>query len=97
MGIFFTVGEKKVRPGVYQRYENRGTGSIAGAVNGIVAAVYKSNWGPLGAVETIGADEAGSLTARLGGGTGATTQVITEAFNGGATTVLAERLGSCGF
>lgn len=96
MGIFFTVGEKKVRPGVYQRYENRGTGSIAGAVNGIVAAVYKSNWGPLGAVETIGADEAGSLTARLGGGTGATTQVITEAFNGGATTVLAVRLGSGG-
>lgn len=96
MGIFFTVGEKKVRPGVYQRYENRGTGSIAGAVNGIVAAVYKSNWGPLGAVETIGADEAGGLTARLGGGTGATTQVITEAFNGGATTVLAVRLGSGG-
>lgn len=96
MGIFFTVGEKKVRPGVYQRYENRGTGSLAGAVNGIVAAVYKSNWGPLGAVETIGADEAGGLTARLGGGTGATTQVITEAFNGGATTVLAVRLGSGG-
>lgn len=96
MGIFFTVGEKKVRPGVYQRYENRDTGSAAGAVNGIVAAVYKSNWGPLGAVEAIGADEAGGLTARLGGGTGATTQIITEAFNGGATTVLAVRLGNGG-
>ena len=96
MGIFFTAGEKKIRAGSYQRYENRGSGSLAGAVNGIVAAVYKSNWGPVGAVETIGADEAGSLTARLGGGTGYTTQVITEAFNGGATTVLAVRLGSGG-
>ena len=96
MGIFFTVGEKKVRPGVYQRYENRGTGPLAGAVNGIVAAVYKSNWGPVGVVETIGSDEAGSLTARLGGGSNNTTAVITEAFNGGATTVLAVRLGNGG-
>lgn len=96
MGIFFTVGEKKVRPGVYQRYENRGTGSLAGAVNGIVAAVYKSNWGPVGAVETIGSDEAGGLTARLGGGANNTVDVITEAFNGGAITVLAVRLGSGG-
>ena len=30
MGMFFTVGEKKIRPGVYQRYENRGTSSTAG-------------------------------------------------------------------
>ena len=28
MGIFFTVGEKKKRPGVYQRYEN-----VGGVVN----------------------------------------------------------------
>lgn len=96
MGIFFTAGEKKIRPGVYQRYENRGTGSLAGAVNGIVAACYKSNWGPIGAVETIGAEEAGSLAARLGGGANGTTEVITEAFNGGATTVLAVRLGKGG-
>ena len=33
MGMFFTVGEKKIRPGVYQRYENRGTSSTAGAVD----------------------------------------------------------------
>ena len=96
MGIFFTAGEKKIRPGVYQRYENRGTGPLAGAVNGIVAAVYKSNWGPLGEVETIGSDEAGSLTARMGGGENGTIDVVSEAFNGGATTVLAVRLGSGG-
>ena len=35
MGIFFTVGEKKKRPGVYQRYENVGGVSIAGATDEI--------------------------------------------------------------
>lgn len=96
MGIFFTAGENKIRPGIYQRYENRGTGPLAAAVNGIVAAVYRSNWGPVGAVENIGADEAGTLSARLGGGAAATVDLVTEAFQGGATTVLAVRLGSGG-
>src|SRR5699024_4317740 len=40
--------------------------------------------------------EAGGLTARMGGGANATVDVVTEAFNGGATTVLAVRLGSGG-
>ena len=66
MGMFFTVGEKKIRPGVYQRYENRGTSSTAGAVNGIVAATYRSNWGPVGEVQTIGSDEAGNLQVLIG-------------------------------
>lgn len=43
MGIFFTTGEKKVRPGVYQRYENIGGPQIAGATNGIVACCICSN------------------------------------------------------
>ena len=44
MGIFFTVGENKKRPGVYQRYENVGGVSIAGATDGIVACCIRSNW-----------------------------------------------------
>ena len=98
MGMFFTVGEKKIRPGVYQRYENRGTSSTAGAVNGIVAATYRSNWGPVGEVQTIGSDEAGNLQVLIGknGGSGSTVDVVTEAFNGGALTVLAVRLGTGG-
>ena len=96
MGIFFTVGEQKVRPGVYNRYENRGANPVAGAVDGIVAATYKSNWGPLGQVETIQADEAGTLSARMGGDAKSTVDVIQEAFQGGATTVLAVRLGTGG-
>lgn len=96
MGIFFSVGETKIRPGIYQRYENRGTSAIAGAVNGIVAATYKSNWGQLGKVQTIGADEVGKLAVMLGGDSTSTTDIITEAFNGGAVTVLAVRLGTGG-
>ena len=53
MGIFFTVGEKKKRPGVYQRYENVGGVSIAGATDGIVACCIRSNWGELGKVHTF--------------------------------------------
>lgn len=96
MGIFFVPGEKKVRAGVYQRYENVGVGPTASVINGIVAACYRSNWGPLGVVETIGADEAGGLAVRMGGGEKNTVQVVQEAFNGGAVTVHAVRLGTGG-
>ena len=96
MGIFFEAGEVKIRAGLYQRYQNRGSNAIAGAVNGIVAATYKSNWGPLGKVQTIGSDEAGNLAVLLGGGANSTADIVTEAFNGGASTVLAVRLGTGG-
>ena len=96
MGVFFSAGEKKTRPGVYQNYENQGTGSTAGAVNGIVAATYRSNWGPVGEVQSIGSDEAGNLSVLLGGGSTSTTDVVQEAFTGGAITVLAVRLGTGG-
>ena len=43
----FVVGETKIRPGVYTRYENAGGVEIAGAANGIGAAVIRANWGPL--------------------------------------------------
>lgn len=48
MGAFFTVGEQKIRPGVYIRYENIGTPEEPGVRGGICAAVFKADWGPLG-------------------------------------------------
>lgn len=92
MGIFFTSGEKKTRAGVYQRYENAGTPQIAGATNGIAACVVKSDWGPLGAVQTFESAEA----AKKLYGTGGTVHVIEELFNGGAVRVHAVRMGSGG-
>ena len=43
----FTIGETKVRPGEYHRFENAGGIPTAGATNGIVAGVIRANWGPL--------------------------------------------------
>lgn len=92
MGVFFTVGEKKKRPGVYQRYENIGGASIAGATDGIVACCVRSNWGELGKVYTFESIEA----AKSAFGSGGTTDVLTEVFNGGANKVYCVRLGSGG-
>ena len=92
MGIFFTSGEKKVRAGVYQRYENVGTPIVAGAVNGIAACVIKADWGPIGEVMSFESYEA----AKKAYGTGGTVHVIEELFAGGASTVHAARLGTGG-
>jgi hypothetical protein len=92
MGIFFTVGETKKRPGIYQRYENIGGTAAAGASNGIAAAVIKANWGPCNTVVTMSSDSEISKYF----GTSGTTQVLHELFTGGATTVRAVRAGSDG-
>ena len=45
MAGVFTIGEKKVRPGVYTRYENASGVAPAGAVNGIGAVVIQDKLG----------------------------------------------------
>ena len=83
MGIFFTVGESKKRPGVYQRYENVGGVSIAGATDGIVACCIRSNWGERNKVHTFESIE--QAIAVLGnGGENGTVSLLTEIFTGGA-------------
>lgn len=92
MGKFYVAGEKKVRPDVYQKYTNVGGVELAGAVNGIVATVVKSSWGPLGKVITLeNQAEADKVL-----GKGGTTDVIREIFKGGAIKVYAVRLGTTG-
>ncbi len=68
MASFFIIGEKKVRPGVFFRYENWGLPAVAGADDGKCAAVFKSNWGPLGKPQPV---EAFEEIARLFGDGGA--------------------------
>jgi len=93
MAIFFSSGEQKIRPGVYQRYENTGGASLAGALNGQVAVVIKSNWGPLGQVQYI---ETPSQAYKVygNGGENDTVSIIEEIFKGGASVVKAIRLGA---
>lgn len=93
MAAFFTIGEKKTRPGVYYRYENSGTPPTAGADDGKCAAVFRSNWGPVGEVKEI--EDSGDIAKIYGdGGASGTTDVALEEFKGGARKVFAIRLGS---
>ena len=53
MASLYTVGETKVRPGVYRRYTTTSVGVVAGADDGTVAAVIQADWGPLGVGDEI--------------------------------------------
>ena len=92
MAGVFTIGEKKVRPGVYTRYENAGGVSLAGAVNGIGAVVIRANWGPLNKLVELDSPSAAASVF----GTELTVDAITEMFNGGCSKVKAVRAGSGG-
>lgn len=50
MGQSYYVGEKKIRPGTYQRYEKQGANAPAGAVEHAVAIPVQASWGPVGEV-----------------------------------------------
>ena len=95
MASFFIIGEQKVRPGVYFRYENWGLPPIAGVDDGVCAAVFQSNWGPVGQPQAI---ENFADIARIygDGGPDGTTAVPIEQFRGGARRVFALRLGAEG-
>lgn len=88
----FLPGEEKIRPGVYQRYENADPPLAVNAMDGIGAAVVQSNWGPVGEAVTITASEKDNHALGKGGTTG----IITEMFAGGCNTVKAVRLGTGG-
>lgn len=91
MGYFYKKGEKKVRPGLYQRYENRGASTTAGALVGYCAITIQADWGPLNEVVTASAE---NLTRLFGnGGTVADAQAL---FDGGASTVYVCRIGTGG-
>lgn len=95
MAQFFIIGEKKIRPGVYFRYENYGTPPIAGVDDGKCAAVFRSNWGPVG--QAVVLEQSEDITKKYGdGGENGTTAVPMEQFKGGARLVYAIRLGNGG-
>lgn len=92
MASFFTIGEKKTRPGVYFRYENYGLPPIAGADDGVCAVTIRADWGPIGqAVVLESYDDVDKYFGSAG-----TTDVAREVFNGGAQKVYAVRLGTEG-
>lgn len=94
MGSLYNVGENKVRPGVYRRYENVGSGSVAGAEYGLFAIPVHADFGPLATVTGFSNDEISDLKALYG--TGGTVDAALALFDGGATKVYVYRLGTGG-
>ena len=97
MAIFFKEGETKIRPGLYQRYENADFNPSISARDGLCAIPIQAKWGPLGKVVTN--NSISDLTKNYGTGTygtGYTVPAAEEMFKGGAVTVYTYRLGTGG-
>lgn len=91
-GESFALSEEKVRPGVYVRVVSSGTGGSAVLPRGIVGAIFRSNWGPVGSVAML--ESEGQIAELFGSGTNVL--VARQAFRGGARRVAAVRLGTGG-
>ena len=52
MAKSYIAGETKIRPGIYQRFTNRGGAIAAGARDGVNAIITNASWGPVGVVTT---------------------------------------------
>lgn len=95
MSIHYDLGERKKRPGVYERHTNVGGAIIAGASNGYAAIICKANWGAEDAVTEI--TDVNDIEKYYGFASDDTTVgLIEELFNGGASTVYVSRLGKGG-
>lgn len=97
MAIFFTEGEIKKRPGVYQRHTNIGFTKPAAANDGICAIPIQASWGPLGKV--LKNSTPTDLKSNYGSGEygpGYTVPAAAAMFDGGASTVYTYRLGTGG-
>jgi hypothetical protein len=88
-GSTFAPGEQKTRPGIYFRHTNAGSVPIAGREQGVVAAVLQSNWGPLGGHREVETEE--QLNQLFG--TQANTNLVRQAFKGGALRAVVIRTG----
>ena len=89
MAYTYTEGEKKVRPGIYERTSSAGSTAGAGALNGVVALVMAANWGPVDKVTVH--ETAKSIRATYG--TGANVEAACALIaNAGASRVCIKRL-----
>lgn len=92
MAGYFTLGESKIRPGAYFNVQKNGDETSFGAIDGVVAVLFKSSIGPLGKATVLPASEGYESTFGAGG----TTDALRESFYGGAVRIIAVRLGNGG-
>lgn len=94
MSGLFRVGEQKIRPGVYRRYENAGSSNAPGAIVGVMAIAVHADFGPLNVVSTFESDQIADMEAMYG--TSGTMNAAKALFEGGASKVHIFRLGEGG-
>ena len=92
MAGIFTDGIEEIRPGTYFNVDTDDGSSVIGAKDGVVGVVFQGTFGPLNQVVTITPEEGYYDTFGDGSGTDA----IKYAFSGGASRVLAVRVGAEG-
>lgn len=88
----FTVGEKQVRPGVYFQAAPENRSSVAQAADGITAVILKADFGPLGKVVELNQEDSYEKVF----GNSDSTEILGQAFAGGAKTLLVCRVGKGG-
>lgn len=92
MAGYFTIGESKVRPGAYFNVQAKGSGVTPGAVDGVVAILFRAKMGPLGEAKVLSSEDDYTKVY----GDGLTTDAIREAIYGGASKIVAVRVGTGG-
>lgn len=92
MAGYFQIGETKIRPGAYFNVQKRDDDNAFGAVDGVVAVLFRASMGPLGKVQVIEREDGYEDLY----GTGGTTDTLREALCGGAQKLIACRIGSGG-
>lgn len=88
MAYTYLAGERKVRPGVYQRVSKLESSTGAGAINGVVAFVINAAWGPVDKVTTH--ETAKSIRDTYGAGD--SVDAACAIIEAGATTVYIKRV-----
>lgn len=92
MAGYFQIGETKIRPGSYFNVQKREESNEFGAVDGVVAVLFRSSIGPLGVVKVIEREDGYEGVY----GTEGTTDALREALYGGAQKLIACRIGNGG-
>ena len=90
MAAFYKSGEKKTRPGIYQRFVNSNIATVAGAETGIVAIPIQASWGAVGAVTV----HENATSVKNTYGTEGTVDAAVALFEGGASKVYCVRVGA---
>lgn len=90
MAQTWQLGVDPIRPGTYYRREREGV-TVAGAINGILAVLFQSNWGTLNKVVDVYQTDLNNLADIFGTSDGVET--IRQGLLGGATTIRAVRVG----